>query len=151
MYFSVAALIIYKGRYLFQKRDKKKEIFYPGLYGLFGGNNKRKEVPRKTMKRELFEEINIKFKKIKYFLTIKLESDHFNPKNSSIFRRHFFICELPRNSIKKIILSEGQSYKLIDIQKESGKNFVPFDYAVAKYHYMFNSKKKIIPKKFLKD
>ena len=59
--YSVAALIIYKKRYLFQKRDNKKGIFYPGLYGLFGGNNIGKENPRKTIVRELFEEIDIKF------------------------------------------------------------------------------------------
>ena len=89
--YSVAALIIYKKRYLFQKRVNKKGIFYPGLYCLFGGNNIGKENPRKTIVRELFEEIDIKFKKIKHFLTIKLESNHFNTKNSSIFRRHFFV------------------------------------------------------------
>ena len=43
MTFSVAAIIIHKGKYLFQKRDKKSGIFYPDLFGLFGGNNKSKE------------------------------------------------------------------------------------------------------------
>lgn len=151
MTFSVAAIIVHKGKYLFQKRDSKKGIFYPGLYGLFGGNNNSKEIPKKTMKRELLEEIDIEFKKIKHFITIKLESNHFNPKNSSIFRRYFFICELPNKSINKINLLEGQSYKFIDINKESGKKFVPFDYAVARYHFMFNSKKQIIPKMFLRN
>ncbi len=150
MYFSVAALIKYKGKYLFQKRDNKKGIFYPNLYGLFGGNNEGKEFPRNTIKRELSEEISLEFKKIKHFLTIKLESDHFNPKNSSIFKRYFFLCELPYNSIYKLKLLEGQSYKFFDINKVNAKNFVPFDYAAARYHQMLYSGKKVIPKRFLK-
>ena len=149
--YSVAAIITYKKKYLFQKRDKKGGIFYPNLYGLFGGNNKDKEFPKKTIKRELSEEINLEFKKIKYFLTIKIESDHFNPKNSSIFKRYFFLCELPHNLINKLKLQEGQSYKFFDINKVNAKNFVPFDYAAARYHQMIHLGKKVSPKRFLKD
>ena len=83
MYFSVAALIIYKGRYLFQKRDKKKKYFIQ-VYTVYLVAIIKERSSKKNNEKELFEEINIKFKKIKYFLTIKLESDHFNPKNFTV-------------------------------------------------------------------
>lgn len=148
--FSVAAIVIFKNKYLFQKRDKKKGIFYPDLYGLFGGNNKGNEKPNQTMQRELIEETNIDFKDIKHFLTIKLESDHYNNKNSSIFRRFFFICKLPNNFKSKIKILEGQYYKFINIKKVNVEKFVPFDYAAVKYHQMLRTGKKIIPKIYLK-
>ena len=150
MTFSVAAIIIHKGKYLFQKRDKKSGIFYPNYFGLFGGNSSGKEKPKDTIIRELNEETNLKFKKIKHFLTIKLESSSFNPKKSSIFRRHVYICKLPVDFKKKIKLQEGQSFRFFDVRKNNSIKFVSFDFAVANYHYLLKSKKKIIPEEYLK-
>jgi 8-oxo-dGTP diphosphatase len=150
MSFSVAAVIRYKGKYLFQKRDNKINIFYPNFYGLFGGESNKNEKPKQVIKRELFEEINIKFNKIQHLITLKLESKIFNPKTASIFNRYIFICVLPKNFKKNINLKEGQNYKFIDINQINKKKISPFDYAVTKYYDLLKKNKKIIPKKYLK-
>ena len=51
MKYSTAAIIFIGNRYMFQKRDNKKEIFYPGFYGLFGGENNKNEKPIDCIKR----------------------------------------------------------------------------------------------------
>ena len=150
MTFSVAAIILYKGKYLFQKRSKKKNIFYPNYFGLFGGMSNSNEKPKDTIKRELYEETNLEFKLIKHFLTVDLFSSNFNSKRSSIFKRFYFICKLKKNFKKNIILREGQSYSFLNIKKSNSIKFVPFDFAVSHYHYLTTSKKKIIPKIYLK-
>jgi len=150
MKFSVAAIILHKGEYLFQKRDNKKSIFYPNFYGLFGGTSKIKEKPIETIKRELNEEISLNFNKIEYFISIKLDSKRFNPKNSSEFKRYFFVCTLPFNFNKELILKEGQSYKFLNINKINKLKIAPFDYAVVKFHSLLKSNAKIIPRKYFK-
>ena len=88
MKFSVAAIIFSGNRYMFQKRDNKEGIFYPGFCGLFGGENLKNEKPLNCIKRELSEEINLNFKSINYFMTIDLKSKFFK-KNSSILKDTF--------------------------------------------------------------
>ena len=150
MNFSVAAIIKYKDKYLFQKRDNKKGIFYPGFYGLFGGLPKKKEKPVDCIKRELKEELSLNFQNIRFFLTTDLKSVKFKKKKSKIFKRHFFLCELPVNFQKKINLKEGSGYKFINLKNINILKFVPFDLAAVFFHLLINSKKKIVPKKYIK-
>ena len=150
MNFSVAAIIKYKDKYLFQKRDNKKGIFYPGFFGLFGGQPKKKEKPIDCMKRELKEELSLNFQNIRFFLTTDLKSIEFKKKTSKIFKRHFFLCDLPVNFKKKINLKEGSSYKFINLKNINIFKFVPFDLAAVFFHLLINSKKKIVPKKYIK-
>ena len=134
MKFSVAAIILHKGKYLFQKRDNKSNIFYPNFYGLFGGASNKYEKPKQVLKRELYEELNIKFKDIEHLINLKLDSRNFNPKTASIFNRHFFICKLPNNFKRNINLKEGQNYKFMNINRINKNELSPFDYAVTKYY-----------------
>ncbi len=150
MNFSVAAIIKYNNKYLFQKRDNKKEIFYPGFFGLFGGLPKKNEKPIDCIKRELREELSLNIQESKYFLTTDLKSTKFRKKNSKIFKRHFFLCKLPINFKKKIKLQEGSSYKFIDLKSIDILKFVPFDIATVYFHMLISSKKKIIPNKYLR-
>lgn len=150
MKFSVAAIIFYQNKYLFQKRDNKKEIFYPNFYGLFGGERNKNEKPIEVVKRELFEEISLEFVNIKHFITIKLNSPNFNPKEASVFKRYIFVCKLPQDFKKNIKLNEGQRFKFIDINKVNKLKIAPFDYAIIKYYDLFKKNKEIIPKKYLR-
>jgi len=151
MKYSTAAIIFIGNRYMFQKRDNKKEIFYPGFYGLFGGENNKNEKPIDCIKRELSEEININFKNINYFMTLHLKSKIFDKKKSSIFERHFFICNLPKNYKKELKILEGKGYVLENINKIKKNNTIPFDSAITEFYHLLRNKKKIIPKKFLVD
>jgi 8-oxo-dGTP diphosphatase len=56
----VAIAILYQGdRVLFQLRDLKPEIVYPGHWGLFGGHLEPGESPETAVYRELQEEIGL--------------------------------------------------------------------------------------------
>ena len=151
MPFSVKSIIYHKGKYMLQKRNNKKGIFYPGLYGLFGGRSDNSETPKKCIMRELKEELNLEFKFVKDILTLKIHSDDFEPKKSSVFKIYYFDCKLPINYKKNIMLSEGQKYDFYNIKKIDSLQMIPFDYAVLYYQFLYKvKKKKIIPKEYLK-
>ena len=56
---AVAAIIKYKDKYLFQLRDKKKNIFFPEHWGLFGGAIDKNETKINALIREVKEELSI--------------------------------------------------------------------------------------------
>ena len=62
---AVAAIIKYEDKYLFQLRDKKKNIFFPEHWGLFGGaiekNEDRYRLDFKSEKPEKSEDSMLKF------------------------------------------------------------------------------------------
>lgn len=72
---SVGAIIFYNGKYLLQKRDNKKNIFFPNFWGVFGGSVDPKESKKKAVIRELKEEISLemhlKKKFFQFILTLK--------------------------------------------------------------------------------
>ena len=150
MKFSVAAIITFKNKYLVQKRDQKKN-FYPGFYGLFGGTQEGTEKPLDTIKRELLEEINLSLLNINKFITIKLESNLFNPKNSSVFNRHIFVCKLTKQNKNHIKINEGEYYKFYNISEIKKIEMAPFDKALILYYDLFkkfiNYSKKVLKKK----
>ena len=151
MSFSVKSIIYHKGKYMLQKRDDKKGIFYPGIYGLFGGRSDMNEKPKNCIRRELEEELNLKFKFIEDILILNIQSKDFNPKKSAVFKTYYFNCKLPADYKKNILLNEGQKYGFYNIKKIHSLKMAPFDYAVLNYHFLYKiKKKKIIPKEYLK-
>ena len=50
---SVGAIIYKNGKYLLQKRDNDKKIFFPDFWGVFGGNVESFESSNKAIIREL--------------------------------------------------------------------------------------------------
>ena len=143
MTISVGAIIYYKNSYLLQKRDNKKEIFFPNIWGAFGGTIDRGESPRDGMKRELKEELNLNFIKLDIFLKQSIDSKYFKPKRT----RYFYICDLPKNFKKYIKLNEGSRYDFINIKKINPLQIVPWDYSAILYHnYSKVLKKQVKPK-----
>ena len=61
---SSAAIIYHNGKYLLQKRDNHKSVIFPDFWGLFGGRITKNENPLDCLRRELEEELNLKFKLI---------------------------------------------------------------------------------------
>ncbi|MDC0449578.1 NUDIX domain-containing protein [Pelagibacteraceae bacterium] len=67
---SAKGIITLKDRYLLQLRDNKKNIFFPGYWGLFGGRIDSNEMQIKTVKREIKEETNLNIKATREILNI---------------------------------------------------------------------------------
>ena len=115
MYECVAALLVNDSKGLcLQLRDQKKNIFFPGLWGLFGGSVETNELPEKALIREIYEELEIIVEKPKKIWTVTIAS----PINSlDGKKRHFFLVKLSDQQIADIVLHEGQGYKFFDPDK----------------------------------
>ena len=142
---SVGAVIYFKEEYLIQKRSNKKNIYFPNLFGVFGGNVEKKEKIIKAVIREIFEELNIKLnsKQVKFFLKISFYSRHFL-KNR--FRFYFFV-KILKSQLNSIYLKEGQSYHFVNISKIKKLDFVPWDLSAILYFDKYVRKNKSIKPK----
>ena len=120
---AVAAIIKYKDKYLFQLRDKKKNIFFPEHWGLFGGAIDKNETKINALIREVKEELSITLKKsqLEYVTTITFE--HKKIKIS----RYFYFLEINDIQKKKIKLNEGKNYGFFEQQKIFYKKIAPYD------------------------
>jgi len=105
---SVKAVIYSKDKILLQLRDQRPNIFYPGVWGLFGGGMDYGEKPIDALKRELLEEIGLEIKDAK--LLFSWNHDKYN----SIL--HFFLVPLTIE-LDKLCLNEGQGMDLFSIEQ----------------------------------
>jgi 8-oxo-dGTP pyrophosphatase MutT (NUDIX family) len=113
---AVCAIITYKNKILLQKRDSKKNIFFPGHYGLFGGAIEKNETKIHALKRELKEEIGIEINKknIKYLTNIILD---FKIIGYEKYKRTVYLIRLNNNQLKKLKLGEGSKMVWEDKKK----------------------------------
>ena len=58
---------------LLQKRDQKNSIYFPGLWGLFGGACDSCEPPEEAAVREIKEELSIHLEEINFFLCLNIQ------------------------------------------------------------------------------
>lgn len=96
---NVIGMIILNGKLALQLRDSKKNIIFPNSWGFFGGGINLNEKPIDAIKRELFEELNLKNFKSLRFINI-----YFSSKYKCIF--YIYTLKL----FEKIILKEGYDY-----------------------------------------
>jgi 8-oxo-dGTP pyrophosphatase MutT (NUDIX family) len=137
---AVSAIITYNNKLLIQKRDIKKNIFFPGHFGLFGGAIEKSENKKKALQRELFEEIGIKFKtsRFSYLTTITMD---FKKIGSKKYDRTVYKIKIDGN--EKKILKLGEGIKMIWLNKKKvyfKKNIIPYD-LFAIWLYLFNNDK----------
>ena len=115
MHDCVAALLVDDSNSLcLQLRDKKKNIFFPGLWGLFGGSVEANEPPEKALIREIYEELEVEVEKPKKILTVTIGSS-VNSLDGK--KRHFFLVKLSNQQITNIVLHEGQRYEFFKYDK----------------------------------
>ena len=132
---SVAGIIFYKNKYLLQLRDNKKNIYFPGFWGLFGGLLNKKEKFIKAIVREIKEETNLKVR-----ITRTVILNNFTIfRSKKIRKRIYYECKIIGK--KNIILKEGRKYKFFYYNQMSKLNIVPLDLAAIKYHYLSAVKK----------
>ena len=132
---SVGGIIFHKNKYLLQQRDNKKNIYFPGFWGLFGGLLNKKEKFIKAIVREIKEETNLKVR-----ITRTVILNNFTIfRSKKIRKRIYYECKIIGK--KNIILKEGRKYKFFYYNQMSKLNIVPLDLAAIKYHYLSVVKK----------
>tara|TARA_Y100001960_G_C14700911_1_gene841576 strand:+ start:473 stop:925 length:453 start_codon:yes stop_codon:yes gene_type:complete len=142
---SVGAIIYdSEGKLLLQKRDLKRSIYFPGLWGVFGGACEKNENPAETIVREIYEELQISIASPKLFITMGINSLDLGSEQLKI---HFYeICfceEMKRN----IVLQEGAGHAFFN-PKELPKvaEIVPFHLAaVTMFVHSRLSRRQITP------
>ena len=143
---SVGAIIYFKNLYLIQKRSLKRNIYFPGIFGVFGGNVNKKEKVHQAIIREIKEELDIdlNYSQLKHFLRVSINSKHFK-KNRS---RYYYSIKITKSQLNSIVLKEGDSYHLLSLSKIDKLNFVPWDLSAILYFENYIKKKKSVkPKK----
>jgi len=143
---SVGAIIYFKNLYLIQKRSLKRNIYFPGIFGVFGGNVNKKEKVYQAIFREIKEELDIdlNYHQVKYFLRISINSKHFK-KNRS---RYYYSINITKSQLNSIVLKEGDSYHLLSSSKINKLKFVPWDLSAILYFKNYiRQKRSVKPKK----
>ena len=143
---SVGAVICYKNKYLIQKRNNKKNIYFPNLCGVFGGAANINEKNSKAIVREIYEELSIKInpKQAKFFLKVSINSKHFKKYRS----RYYYSIKISESQLNSINLREGKDMYLLDIKNLKRLNFVPWDLSAILYYDGYIGKEKSVkPKK----
>ena len=140
MIIAVKGVITRKKKYLFQLRDKKKNIYFPNFWGLFGGTVEKKESYEKALVREIKEETNLKVKVSHNILSTNYKI--FGSRQE--YKTIYFKCEIVSNN--KFLLNEGQKYKFHSFDQVKKLNIVPWDLvAIHLVQISLIKKKRILP------
>lgn len=115
----ISVILENKERKLFlQKREEKKDIWYPGYWGLFGGKVESGESKGQACKREMLEELNLTIGKA---IIIK-EYEFENGRLDVLSKVDRFIEK------EEVTLSEGLSYQLFSYSSVFNlRKLVPYD------------------------
>ena len=129
---SVKAIIKFKGKYLLQLRDNKRNIFFPNFWGLFGGQINKNETTVSAILREVKEETNLKIKKPKKIVSVKYNLNGVKNKRDLTY----FDCKI--GSCEKISLEEGQMFKFFSFDQLKKLKIIPMDYFAIHSHFYKN-------------
>ena len=117
----VAAIIFYKKKILATQRKFSKNNDISLKYEFPGGKIKKNENKENALKRELYEELNLKVSKLKSFF-----SNSFKYKDVSV-NLYFYTCTLKNLLIK---LNVHESYKLLSVKDLRSVEWLAADYLV---------------------
>lgn len=103
-----------QGEILFQLRDNKSEVSYPGYWGLIGGEIEKGETPLEAINREIEEEIGCNVIKIKFLF----ETD-MSPNILYTFKGEI------KEEIKNINLTEGEKIQYFKFKEIKDLHLIP--------------------------
>ena len=120
---AVASIIKYNDKYLLQLRDIKNNIFFPNMWGLFGGAIEDNETYLCGLKREINEELNIDIKKkqINFVTNITFEV------KKKCIERYVYFFEINQNQYDKLKINEGQKIGFFDQNELKNIKIVSYD------------------------
>ena len=121
-----------EGRILLQKRSNSDTIFYPGFWGLFGGEIEPNESAYEAVKREINEEIGLNRSDFVHFLDLLVGT----PSVNGYRMRSFFgliISNLECDNLKVMEGDDGCFFHLNRLPPVI--QIVPFDLAAINFYY----------------
>lgn len=112
---------------LLQRRDQKTSIYFPGLWGVFGGSCEGDETPEAAILREIWEELAVRVASAELFIAWNIRCRDLGDEPRE---RYFYNVEFTPEMSAGIKLSEGQEYRFFDVRELPPlSQVVPFDLA----------------------
>jgi 8-oxo-dGTP pyrophosphatase MutT (NUDIX family) len=129
---ATAAIIVLNGRdYVLQLRDMRSDIWYPGHWGLFGGQNLPGEAPEASIRRELVEELGFEPPKLCVFAEMAFGFSFATGQLSRVV----FETYLDRKEFRGLKLQEGSAMRVFRAFEINGAlPIVPCDRFVLDLH-----------------
>jgi 8-oxo-dGTP pyrophosphatase MutT (NUDIX family) len=128
----VAAIITVRQRgYLLQLRDRRKGIWYPGYWGLFGGTVERGETAEVALRRELAEELALVDVDVRYFMSTDLT---FAPAVGEPIQRDLFELRLAPRALARLRLGEGRAMQCWPVEALPTLQLAPADRLALDFH-----------------
>lgn len=112
-------------RILMNLRDNKKNIFYSNHWGLFGGGVEKGETYLDAIKREIYEETNLKINNFDFFSECILDFSMFS-QNLKVVRKYYKSL-ISEEDLKNIVLLEGQKWSVFNYSELYKLNICPYD------------------------
>jgi 8-oxo-dGTP pyrophosphatase MutT (NUDIX family) len=108
---AVAALLVLEdGRYIMQLRDDIPNIWYPGHWGLFGGNIDDEEEEVAALRRHLREELELDVNNARLFAIINYD---LQPIGLDCYFRRCYEVPVTIAAWKRIVLHEGSDVRAL--------------------------------------
>ena len=130
---AVAAILIDdRGRYLLQLRDEAPQIWYPGHWGLFGGSVEPGEDELAALRRELCEELELKFAQARLFARFEFD---LRPLGLESYFRSYYEIAISAAALPHLTLHEGAAMRSVPGEEALTRKLVPYDgFALFLHH-----------------
>ena len=130
---AVAAILIDdRGRYLLQLRDEAPQIWYPGHWGLFGGSVEPGEDELAALRRELSEELELRFAQARLFTRFKFD---LRPLGLETYFRSYYEIAISAAALPHLALHEGAAMRSVPGAEALTMKLVPYDgFALFLHH-----------------
>ena len=107
------AVFLKDKKVLLEKR-KKTEDNYAGFWALPGGHKRKTESSKKTLIREIKEELGVNVKSAKFLGTFR----DLDPTSKAVYHHHAFLCEEWNGKIKKTKEQKGIKWIYLSMIKK---------------------------------
>lgn len=130
---AVAGIVIDElGRYLLQLRDDVPHIWYPGHWGAFGGSVEPGEDELPALRRELHEELELKFAQARLFTRFEFD---LRPLGLEKCFRSYYEITIASAELTGLHLHEGAAMRSVPADEALALKLVPYDgFALFLHH-----------------
>lgn len=131
---SVAAIIKTPDKkFLMQFRDAKPNIWYPASWGCFGGAIDKGESCLQALRRELFEELELRLADCE--MVSRFEFD-LRPVGLESYFREYYLIKPTESELSDMVLHEGERLAAFSFEELANVQLTPYDAFAIHLYWM---------------